>query len=127
LARVNDTWEYYPRNGRCVTDDQCTSGYCVDGVCCDSPCGGGDPNDCIACSVAAGALEDGVCGVVVDGNPCQDGDACTEGDTCQAGICEPGAPVTCRAPDVCELSLGCNPSVGCVYEEARGHALPGGV
>jgi len=40
---------------------RCASGFCVDGVCCESACGGGDPTDCTACSVAAGATADGQC------------------------------------------------------------------
>ena len=34
---------------------------CVDGVWCANDCGSGNPNDCLACSVKAGAGIDGVC------------------------------------------------------------------
>lgn len=49
-------------NGSACTDTmQCASGFCVDGVCCDGACGGGDPADCQACSILAGAAADGEC------------------------------------------------------------------
>jgi hypothetical protein len=44
----------------CTEDDDCRSGFCVDGACCDSRCGGGAV-DCLACSIAAGGVADGVC------------------------------------------------------------------
>jgi MYXO-CTERM domain-containing protein len=49
----------------CSMGSECASGYCVDGVCCDSPCGGGSPSDCQACSMRAGASGDGTCGPLV--------------------------------------------------------------
>ncbi len=66
----------------CTQPSECVSTLCVDSVCCDTDCGGDDPNDCQACSVATGAADDGVCG------PVSDGTACAEG-TCQGGVCEP--------------------------------------
>jgi len=110
----NDMWEYYAFGNACSNDDGCNIGQCVDGVCCQSACGGGDPDDCMACSVAAGAEKDGVCGPST-GNACNDDDACTETDTCQAGTCV-GTPVTCRDPEACETSLGCDRVQGCLYE-----------
>jgi large repetitive protein len=45
----------------CTMSDECASGQCIDAVCCDTSCGNGDPNDCLACSFAAGAPQDGTC------------------------------------------------------------------
>ncbi len=53
----------------CLSDAHCASGHCVDGVCCDTACGGGALDDCVACSVAAGAAADGICGPLQAG-PC---------------------------------------------------------
>ena len=96
----------------CSSPSDCTAGWCVDGVCCDSPCGGGDAGDCQACSVAAGAAEDGACGPIADGGGCVDGDACTTADTCQGGACVGGAPVACTALDACHLPGTCDPATG---------------
>lgn len=41
----------------------CADGYCVDGVCCESPCGGG-VLDCQACSIDAGASQNGRCEIL---------------------------------------------------------------
>ena len=68
----------------CSASGSCTTGHCVDGVCCDADCQGGDPEDCWACSVAAGAAIDGTCGPRQDGAICRDG-------TCRDGACEPGS------------------------------------
>jgi MYXO-CTERM domain-containing protein len=99
----------------CVTGAECMSGFCSDGVCCDSACGNGDPNDCQACSVAAGAMADGTCAPVAMGTVCRassgecdtdescdgtavdcpadmnepNGTTCT-GGTCMDGLCEGG-------------------------------------
>ena len=96
----------------CTSPDDCASGFCVDGVCCNATCAGGT-GDCQACSVAAGAALDGVCGPVAAGNVCRgaasscdaaehcdgvqlacpadgslpDGAACAGGGTCVAGAC----------------------------------------
>ncbi|MCP3162765.1 hypothetical protein [Myxococcus qinghaiensis] len=53
-----------PTGNPCSLWNECESGFCVDGVCCDKYCGGGAGTDCQACSVAAGAGADGVCGAV---------------------------------------------------------------
>ncbi|HTN52066.1 MAG TPA: hypothetical protein VML50_06655, partial [Anaeromyxobacter sp.] len=77
---------------RCAGPGDCPSGFCVDGVCCDSACGGGDPTDCIACSVAAGAPVDGTCAPALPGTLCQGG-----GGQCrQAARCD-GASSACPA------------------------------
>jgi MYXO-CTERM domain-containing protein len=77
----------------------CISGYCVDGVCCDNACGGGDVNDCIACSMAAGATTDGVCGSRGDGSACDDGLYCNGTETCTSGTCGSSSGDPCDGPD----------------------------
>jgi hypothetical protein len=76
-----------PPAGACRAAVDCDTGFCVDGVCCDGACGGGVATDCIACSKAAGASVDGICGFVIDGNGCSDSNACTVSDTCTQGAC----------------------------------------
>ena len=83
--------------GPCSQPSDCATGACVDGVCCNSACGGGNPNDCMGCSVAAGAAMDGLCGDTT-GNSCDDGTFCNGVDTCAAGVCvSAGDP--CPGPD----------------------------
>jgi hypothetical protein len=67
----------------CAAADDCETGLCVDGVCCDASCGGSNPADCRACSVAAGASADGVCAVLS-----------------AASVCRPAAG-ECDAPELC--------------------------
>lgn len=55
----------------CTTGFDCESDFCVDGVCCETACGYSSAGDCQACSVAAGAATDGVCGVVPSGTECR--------------------------------------------------------
>ncbi|MFO0547021.1 MAG: hypothetical protein U0271_01470 [Polyangiaceae bacterium] len=66
----------------CSFNGECTSGHCVDGVCCEDACGG-DPKDCMACSVAQGSSTDGMCEIVADGTSCKGH------GTCVQGSCEP--------------------------------------
>lgn len=66
----------------CASDLECLSGYCADGVCCDTACGGGDPQDSLACSVDWGAAQNGIC-QVVQSSVCIAGAACFDGDLCQ--------------------------------------------
>lgn len=57
----------------CSIDATCSGELlCVDGVCCDVACGGGLATDCVACSQAAGAAVDGVCGFALPGTVCRD-------------------------------------------------------
>jgi hypothetical protein len=76
-----------PPSGTCRAPADCATGFCVDGVCCDNACGGGATTDCQACSKAAGASSDGICGPVVDGYACSDSNACTVNDICAQGSC----------------------------------------
>ncbi len=126
-----------------LTDTACP--ISADGVCCDTPCGYSNPFDCQACSVAAGAAVDGVCGPVVAGQVCQpltdgclqpqtcdgvalecpvppvggacsDGDACSVGDTCDDSYyCDAGAPVLCDDQNPC-TDESCDEALGCVSE-----------
>jgi hypothetical protein len=61
-ARVS--WRILGSAQTCASGAECASTFCVDGVCCNSACGNGATGDCQACSVAAGAAIDGVCGPV---------------------------------------------------------------
>jgi hypothetical protein len=57
-------------------------------VCCPDGCGGGDLDDCIACSAAEGAAVDGVCGDRLDESICEDGASfCDGSETCVNGQC----------------------------------------
>jgi len=94
----------------CSSTGTCAVGFCRDGVCCQDDCAGGDPTDCLACSVAAGGPIDGRC-APLDGAPCDDGNECTGIDTCVEGACVTGplGPTTlcddgdgCTAVDVCQ-------------------------
>src|SRR5262249_36282130 len=55
----------------CSTGSDCASGQCVDAVCCNGPCGASNAGDCQACSIAAGAAADGICGPVQPGHVCR--------------------------------------------------------
>jgi hypothetical protein len=106
----------------CTSTKTCASGYCVDGVCCNSACGSGDMHDCQACSRAAGAAQDGQCGLI-RGSVCRQA-----AGSCAVGVCtgssascssDQAAPAgticqmstqACVAPSVCDgTSLGCPP------------------
>jgi|GEM_PF-5009418 len=109
----------------CTADGDCATGHCVDARCCDTACGG-DPNDCQACSVAAGASVNGTCAPLT-GKTCNDGNACTQIDTCQAGACTGGNPVVCNAQNECQTAA-CKPADGTCVNSGKpdGTACPGG-
>jgi FG-GAP repeat len=71
----------------CGNNAACTSGFCSDGVCCNTACGG-DPNDCQACSVAAGAAVNGTCSPRGAGNVCR----------AAAGACDVAEPCNGASP-----------------------------
>ncbi|MFO0592837.1 MAG: hypothetical protein U0441_35160 [Polyangiaceae bacterium] len=105
-------------NGQPCGGFDCQSGYCVDGVCCNSPCGDGDPNDCLACSKAAGAAADGSCSARANGSSCDDGSVCTTDDVCTGGSCQ-GALLQCVPPKECQVSAGCDAATGeCMFVTA---------
>lgn len=97
-----------PAGSPCTTPSDCATTFCVDGVCCDQACGGGSLLDCQACSVAAGATQDGVCGARGAGAVCRPAQrTCDLPETCPGGTtaCPPdeGEPdgTPCQDPDVC--------------------------
>jgi len=81
----------------CAAGDICGSGFCVDGVCCDSACGNGDPTDCQACSIAAGAMVDGECAPLAMGTECRTSSGpCDTAETCDGTM---QCPADTNAPD----------------------------
>lgn len=55
----------------CTANSECSTCFCVDGVCCDSACGNSDHSICQACSVQAGAPQDGTCALRLQGQVCR--------------------------------------------------------
>ncbi len=89
---------------------------CADGVCCNSACAGG----CQACSVAAGALQDGVCRTLERGQPgkCQGGSVCNG----SSGDC-----ASCTDDAQCPLdTLYCAADGSCQPRKAPGSACDSG-
>jgi hypothetical protein len=110
----------------CTTNGGCESGFCVDGVCCESSCGNGLPDDCLACSQAAGASQDGAC-EPISGTACEDGNPCTQNGTCVSGSCEGSEPKACEALDECHEPGTCDPNNGCSHPKSEdGKACTGG-
>ncbi len=96
----------------CASSADCGGGPCVDGYCCNDPCSGGQ-DDCLACSIAAGGSEDGICTPRVAGAGCSDGSVCTTGDVCDAaGSCQGGPALSCDDGNECSTD-DCDPAVGC--------------
>ncbi len=99
----------------CSLASECASGNCVDGVCCNGPCGGGAV-DCLACSVAAGAAQDGRCATANAGAVCRAAaGACDLAESCNgvATTCPPDvlapAATTCRgAAGACDVAEACS-------------------
>jgi hypothetical protein len=98
-----------PNGASCTRNGECVSGLCVDEVCCNNACGGSDPLDCVACSVAAGAATNGTCGPLsatvaptIECRPaageCDSPETCEEGNTvCPTDLMLP-ATTQCREP-----------------------------
>lgn len=104
------------RNGEpCLAATECGSGFCTDGVCCESGCGGGSV-DCQACSVAAGAIQNGMCSPVQRGAVCRPAaGGCDEAELCSgvSVVCPPdlrkAAGSACRpASHGCDANETCN-------------------
>lgn len=131
----------------CVGDGECASGFCVDGVCCESACEGGASASCRACSVAAGADEDGVCGYASTTTVCaaatcsgatevQPESLCDGQGTCVApdvAACEAGylckddaCSESCADADDCAAGYWCDESDACVELGASGDACSDG-
>ena len=103
-----------PLGASCDEDLDCRSRICVDGVCCDALCGGTDPTDCRACSVAAGGAADGTCTPIVAGTVCRSGSgACDAPESCNGTTvdCPPDAPAAdgtaCGPGDACDAVNRC--------------------
>lgn len=107
----------------CGSDGDCAQHACVDGVCCATVCGGGSPNDCLACSIASGAVVDGTC-APLSGIVCDDGNACTQSDSCVAGVCTGGSAVVCPPATEC-LQVGvCNAQNGSCAQAQKPDGTP---
>jgi hypothetical protein len=104
----------------CTSGDECVSGVCADGVCCDRACGSSE-SDCAACSVAAGAARDGVCGPRQAGAGCRAATgACDAEETCD------GASTACPADGPAADDTTCDDGDRCTTGDAcRGGACGG--
>jgi hypothetical protein len=91
----------------CTANAACASGFCADGVCCNTACGGGDPNDCQACSIAAGAAVDGTCAPRTAGTVCRSAaSACDVAESCT------GTSTSCPADGFAAAGTVCRPAAG---------------
>lgn len=108
----------------CTDAMECLSGYCVDGVCCNTACGGDDLDDCVACSIAAGAATDGICEAIPDGTLCNDGSLCAQSDSCLAGTCFGANAVVCTALDQCHDIGDCDPQTGVCSDPTKADGSP---
>jgi MYXO-CTERM domain-containing protein len=104
----------------CSAPGECLSGFCADGVCCSTACGAGP---CDACSIAAGAAQNGTC-TPLSGAPCSDGNACSTGDFCQAGVCLGSGTVVCAASDACHEPGTCDPATGACSTPSKPDGSP---
>lgn len=89
----------------CTTGFDCGSGICADGVCCNAACGYSSPDDCQACSVAAGGAVNGTCSTLVGGTECRE-----SADECDvAEVCD-GTGVACPANALAPADSACGSS-----------------
>jgi len=104
----------------CTTNADCASGFCTDGVCCDTACGGGDPTDCQACSVAAGAAVDGTCAPRAAGIVCREAaGACDVAERCTGSSAACPADALTVAGTVCRAAAGaCDVAETCTGNSA---------
>ena len=99
----------------CLNASECGSGFCTDGVCCNSACGGGAV-DCQACSMAAGAMGNGVCGPARGGTVCRASQgSCDQAETCSGNsmacptnILKPRGSVCRAATHRCDAEEQCD-------------------
>ena len=102
----------------CADPDVCVSGSaCVDGVCCkDAALCAGGPNDCLACSQAAGGTKNGTCTPVIAGRSCTGDDFCDAPGTCARDT------ATCNASllptNMCSV-LSESPQTDCGYVDSN--------
>jgi hypothetical protein len=112
--RARRVW-WLPVSTPCTVAGDCLSGFCVDGFCCDTACGGSDPSDCQVCSMAAGAVADGICtplpaltlcrGVA---GVCDVAEYCNGADgACPTDAFEPDTLVCRGATDLCDAVEYC--------------------
>jgi hypothetical protein len=102
-----------PAGAACAAAIECESGFCTDGVCCDRACGG-SAIDCEACSVAAGASEDGVCATARADAVCRAATgACDVAEDCD-GVTT-ACPEDVHTPDAtaCDDGMACNGADAC--------------
>ncbi len=100
----------------CSSKSQCKSGQCADGVCCNSGCGSSNPGDCQACSVKAGGVVNGLCGVIKAGHVCRKATGpCDKAETCSgkyflcpANSYKPAASVCRKAAGACDKAEVCS-------------------
>ncbi|MEO7330111.1 MAG: FG-GAP repeat protein [Minicystis sp.] len=103
----------------CTAATSCESGFCVDGVCCDTACGGGDPDDCQACSTAFNAAANGTCLVLEPDVVCRAPSAtCATPTTCD------GQSKTCPANPAPVNPPPCDPSGGSTSGSTGGADQP---
>lgn len=109
-------WQVPISEGRCDSIGDCEPGsFCTDGYCCNSPCGSSNPNDCQACSVAAGAAVNGTCAPVANGTTCRGATGeCDRPErcdgvatTCPANLLFPTTTVCRAAASTCDLTEFC--------------------
>jgi hypothetical protein len=101
-----------PSGDACADRDDCASGYCVDERCCNVDCAGG----CGACSIEAGAEEDGTCSIFPAGS---------EGSPpCRALACNGESPecAPCESDDDCTKASFCAADQRCQPRKAQGEA-----
>ncbi len=110
----------WPDGQACEEASDCASGHCVDQRCCDTPCGDGVLDDCLACSTAAGAWRDGLCGPVANGMDCEAEGTCVDG-ACVTASGAGGAGGEAAGPTEPESSAGC----GCVQARRASVAFHG--
>lgn len=114
LARAVTLDGAAPLGAVCSSGADCRGLPCVDGVCCNAPCGGGSTADCEACSVALGALADGLCSVVAVDTICRaSAGACDVEETCDGRSRACGADAfapdgtSCADEDLCNGIESC--------------------
>lgn len=113
--RVRHVSRFEADGTSCTADFECASGHCVDGVCCADACGGSDPSDCQACSVAAGSSTDGSCEPLGAGVECRGGTLpCDPAERCD-GV-TPTCPAEIFAMDgtVCDSGPVCDGTDVCI-------------
>jgi hypothetical protein len=97
-----------PPGTPCSGVSDCADGaFCVDGVCCTSACGGGNPNDCQACAVAAGGTTDGTCTPLTTPQTCRPSDGvCDVAETCSPSSLDCPSDSFAASSQVCRAAAG---------------------